>query len=155
MKSFSPDDIRAPSWDSHVRDRSSLYFGDGEITAKEISDCIRFSARTLGAKNTKYIDVDGWSYFCSDIDWLFRSEFPVKTVRQVFDGPCPFPEACRANSFRCEALCLPFSTDAFTMSGKTFDILKGNPPSACELATHRNKIGDWARIVGYKFKPSA
>ena len=113
-----------------------MYFGDVEITPEEIADSIRYSAELLGAKDTKLAYVQGWHYFCSDIDWVFLSEFPIKSVAQVFEGPCPFPEANSPNSFRCEALCLPFSSDVFTIGKDGMVVLKGEAPSSVEIELH-------------------
>lgn len=155
MKKYSAEDIKAIEWEPHVRKRPEMYFGEAEVTPQEISDSIRYSAELLGARETRLIEIEGWYYFCSDIDWIFLSEFPISSVEQVFQGPCPFPEAGSPNSFRCEALCLPFSSDAFTVTEAEVTNLKGELPSRFELEQHTKKLGSWGRIVGFKFSKNA
>jgi len=154
MSTYSEDDIKTVKWDEGVLKRREMYFGDKTVDGVDIGESIKFPAVTLGAKNTKILELGEWFYFCSDIDWLFLSELEVAEVNRVFNRPLPFPEG-GVNSFRTESLCLPFSTDAFTIAGNDKVLLKGVFPQEEEFKEHVREIGEWGRIVGFKFDKNA
>ncbi len=155
MSTYSSNDMKTVEWDEIVHKNKKMYFGEREITGEEIGDALKYPAVVLGAKNTKLAKFEEWYYFCSDIDWLFLSDLKVESVRTVFDGPRPFPEGESPNSYRTESLCLPFSTDVFTLAGDNSQILKGKFPPKKQLEEHLKELGDWGRIVGYKFDKNA
>ncbi len=154
MSQYSAGVIKV-NWDEHVRNKREMYFGDNEINGEEIGEAIKYPAVVLGAKRTRITQIDEWHYFCSDIDWIFLSELEIENVRTVFDVPRPLPEGDSPNSYRTESLCLPFSTEAFTISGDDRVILKGELPKEEELTKHLSELGKWGRIVGYKFDNNA
>ena len=150
MKEYTIDDIKVPDWETHVKNNPKMYYGDAEITPEELSKSLKYSAEILGAKETKLIAINKWFYFCSDIDWLYKSEFKIDNAVQLFKRPYPFPEAKQLNSFRTEAVLLPFTTSAYTVSLEEVISLKGALPSKEEINEHLATLGKWGRIVGYK-----
>jgi hypothetical protein len=155
MKKYTADDIPLLDWSDHVRKRPQMYFPTAEISAEEIAKVIEYSAKILGVKETKFIEIDEWSYFCADNDWMFKSEFKFESIHNIFSGPGPFPEAKQLNAFRCEALCLPFSSSAYTVANGEVVVLKGSAPTINVLEIHLKELVGWGRIVGFKFKEGA
>jgi len=155
MKKYTADDIPLVDWGVNVRKRPQMYFPTAEINAEEVAKAIEYSAKILGVKETNFIEIDGWSYFCADDDWMFKSEFQFESIHKIFDGPGPFPEAKQLNAFRCESLCLPFSSSAYTVAKDEVVVLKGTAPPESELKDHLKRLGGWGRIVGFKFTKGA
>ena len=150
MKKYTEEDIKVVDWDAHVKKNPTMYYGDKEISPEELGKAIEYSALILGAKKLSNVQIDDWWYFCSDVDWLFKSTYRIKSVVEVFNGPCPFPEAEQQNAFRTEAVVLPFVTDAFTIANDQVVTLKGTVPSKSTIKNIVNKLGEWERIVAYK-----
>lgn len=155
MTNYSEDDIKVITWEEGVRKRREMYFGSDEVNGEEIGEAIKYPAVVLGSKESLITKLGDWHYFCSDIDWLFLSEHEIENARTVFESPRPFPEGGSPNSYRTESLCLPFSTDAFTVSGDDRVLLKGKYPSKYLLEKHLDELGKWGRIVGYRFNENA
>lgn len=155
MKKDTADDIKPVDWETHVRQRPEMYFPTSNVDASEVSKAIKYSANILGAVETDFREMDGWSYFCADVDWIFESEFQFESIHQIFSGPGPFPEARQQNAFRCESLCLAFSSSVFTVSNGKVVVLKGAAPAEVLLKAHLEELSDWERVVGYKFRKDA
>jgi hypothetical protein len=122
-----------------------------QVDAEAIATAIEYTAKILGAAETDFKEMDGWSYFCADEDWLLRSEFQFKSIHKIFNGPGPFPEAKEQNAFRCESLCLAFSSSVYTASNGEVVVLKGSTPSQNVLESHLRELSAWERLVGFKF----
>lgn len=132
-----------------------MYFPTAEVNAEEVAKAIEYSAKILGAIETDFIEIDRWSYFCAYDDWMFKSEFQFESIHKIFSGPNPFPEAKQQNAFRCESLCLPFSSSAYTVANGEVVVLKGTAPPERELKSHLKRLGVWGRVVGFKFTKGA
>jgi len=109
----------------------------------------------LGVVETEFKEMDGWSYFCANEDWLFKSEFMFESIHKIFSGPGPFPEANQQNAFRSESLCPAFSSSLYTASNGEVVVLKGLAPTDILLETHLKELSSWGRVVGFKFIKSA
>jgi hypothetical protein len=155
MKKYTADDIKPIDWEAHVRNRPEMYFPTSEVDAEEIAKAIEYSARILGVVESDFKEMDGWSYFCADEDWIFKSEFQFDSIHKIFSGPGPFPEAKQQNAFRCESLCLAFSSSVYTASNGEVVVLKGSAPSGTLLEAHLKVLSGWGRVVGFKFIKSA
>jgi len=155
MKKYTADDIKPIDWEAHVRKRPEMYFPNSEVDAEEVAKAIEYSAKILGAVKTDFKEMDGWSYFCADEDWIFKSEFQFESIHKIFSGPGPFPEANQQNAFRCESLCLAFSSSVYTASNGEVVVLKGSSPTDAMLEAHLKELSGWGRIVGFKFFKSA
>jgi len=152
MKKNTAYDTPISHWEEHVRNNPQMYFPTRDVDELQVSNAIEESAKILGAKKTSFMQKDGWSYFCSDVDWIFKSKFPFESIRQIFSGPGAFPEAEEQHSFRYESLCFPFSSSVFAYSEKSIDLLKGALPPEDVLANHLSELGKWGRIIGFKFE---
>lgn len=155
MKKYTADDIKPIDWEAHVRKRPEMYFPTSEVNAEEVAKAIEYSAKILGAIETDFKEMDGWSYFCADEDWIFKSEFQFGSIHKIFSGPGPFPEANQQNAFRCESLCLAFSSSVYTFSNGEVVVLKGSAPVGDLLEAHLKELSGWGRVVGFKFCKSA
>ncbi|TMP86662.1 hypothetical protein CWC05_12755 [Pseudoalteromonas ruthenica] len=155
MKKYTADDIKPIDWEAHVRMRPEMYFPTPDVDAEEVAKAIEYSAKVLGAVETDFSEMDGWSYFCADKDWIFKSEFKFESIHEIFSGPGPFPEVKQQNAFRCESLCLAFSSSVYTASNGEVIVLKGSAPAGALLEAHLKKLGGWERVVGFKFIKSA
>jgi len=154
-KKYTADDIKVDSWDSHARKNPEMYFGSEGATPKGIAEGFEYVAKILGGKTTKIKEIDQWWYFCCDVDWLFKSSIEIKSLNDLFFKLHPFPEAKQLNTFRLEALSTPFSTDVFTWAGGNLTLIKGSPPDQEILNSHISELGDWERIIGFKFDENA
>jgi hypothetical protein len=155
MKKYTADDIKPVDWEAHVRQRPEMYFPTAEVDAEEVAKAIEYSAKILGVVETDFKEMDGWSYFCADEDWIFKSEFQFESIHKIFNGPGPFPEAKQLNAFRCESLCLAFSSSVYTASNGEVVVLKGSAPTDALLEAHLKELSGWGRVVGFKFIKSA
>ena len=151
MKNNPEHDLKVIKVEDGIPRIQHLYFGEGGATGKKVSEAIEECARLLGAGKTK-IDVKaGWYFICADVDWLFNSVHKVNGIEDIFKNPFPFPEA-GVNSCRMEVMARIFSEKAYTIGhGKMYPI-KGEPVSSNTLDKHLTSLGDWKRIVAFKFK---
>ncbi len=128
-----------------------MYFGAKGASPQSIQDAFKDVAETLGAKQTCTNQIDNWWYFCSDIDWVFKSSLSIEKIEDVFLNFRAFPEEGSPTAFRYEILCAPFSSDLYTWSSNAIVALKGTPPDEETINIHLDKLGVWGRIVGFKF----
>ena len=155
MKKHTRENIGTVSWEEHARQNPEFYFDSTSPTRSQISDGLARAASILGAINTNTEQLSEWSYFYSDIDWLFNSEHEIKSIENVFLTLQVFPETKEQNSYRPEALTTPFSTDVFTLSKGVLTIIKGNPPSADQLNHAKTKMYNNGRMVGFRYAECA
>lgn len=155
MNKYTSSDISPINWEEHVRKRPDIYFGSSEVSADEIAKAIEYVAERLGAGETLTLTIDDWCYFCSDTDWMFNSSYEIESIEHVFSNPCFFPEAESPNAFRYEALCTPFSSDVYTRTTDEVVVLKGQFPSKVIVEQHLSKLGNWGRIVGFRYNYNA
>ena len=151
MKDRTPSEVKVVKWDEHIRARPELYYGEGGATPEMVIDFLDYVAKTLGAVKTHHTHLDGWWYFCADIDWMFKSTLEIESVRDVFFGWKPLPESKSPNSYRCEVLCTPVSSDIYTVVNSEIEVIKGNAPDKEVISVHFKELGNWGRIVGFKF----
>ena len=153
MKEYRKEDIKPlVGVEEHIISHSFMYYGSHQITPLEVSKSIEITAKTLGSNITKFERLGEWWYFCADTDWIFNSEYKLNSIEQVFTEFCPFPELKRPNVFRFEVLSMPFASDVFTFANNEFILLKGTLPTLDGVNTYKKHLGQWARIIGYKFK---
>lgn len=153
MKIYTADDIKVLKWDDAVKRNPRIYFGEEVITHQSIIEIFEYVAPILGAKHHHSLNIDGWWYFCADVDWIFQSTYPIGSIEKLFSEPLPFPEAKTANTFRYEALSLIYCTDFYTYSNPSKDmvVLKGTPPNLPQLEQHIETLKEWPRVIGFKF----
>ncbi len=153
MKIYTADDITVLKWDDAVKRNPKIYFGEEVITPQSIIEIFEYVAPILGAKHHHSLNIDGWWYFCADLDWIFQSTYPIGSIEKLFSQPLPFPEAKTANTFRLEALSLIYCTDLYTYSNPSKDIvvLKGTLPQAFQVEQHIETLQEWPRVIGFKF----
>ena len=140
VKKYTRENIKTVSWEEHARQNPELYFDSTGPTRSQIIDGLARVASILGATNTSSEQLSDWSYFYSDIDWLFNSKREIETIENVFLTLQIFPESKEQNSYRPEALTTPFSTDVFTLSQGVLTIIKGNSPSEDHLNHAKTKM---------------
>jgi hypothetical protein len=157
MKIYTADDIKVVTkeeWYNSVRRNPIMYFGEEVITPQSIIAIFEYVAPILGAKRHHSQNIDDWWYFCADVDWIFKSTYPIASIEKLFSEILPFPETKSANTFRFEALSLIYCTDLYTYSNPSKDIivLKGTPPNAPQLEQHIDTLQQWPRVIGFKFE---
>jgi hypothetical protein len=151
---YTTDDIRRVPLEEHLRRNSLIYFGSRGPNAESIAISIAEGALVLGARQTLVKEEHGWWYVCADADWLRIPTVDGVDEHTIFETIWAFPEA-GVNWHRSEALCRVFSDSAFSVCADELHRIKGSDPTDDEIRARAVTLGDWRRVVGFRFDRDA
>jgi hypothetical protein len=150
-RSYKADDLKKITLEDFLSRRSELVFGSRGPNAESISCSIAEGALILGARKILVTEQRGWWYVCADQDWLQVPTINGIDEETVFKTICGFPQA-GVNWHRSEALCRVYSDAAFSVSGTRIYRVKGEEPSDDEILASIERLGIWARVIGFMFR---
>ncbi len=152
---YTEKDIKFVKAKEAIKKRPEMYFGSRGINVESICSYVVEGALVLGAQKTQISLNSGWHFICADIDWMsIETELPEVNEHSLFERILGFPEI-GVNSFRWEALTQYFSDATFTTSHNKTRCILGSESDKTEYLSCVNSIGQWGRIIGFKFNKNA
>ena len=145
--------METPSLESFLSRNAERFFGSRGPNPRAIASAVAEGALLLGARACLVTDVEGWWYVCADIDWLDASAMRDVDEETVFDTCWGFPEA-GTKWHRSEVFCRVYSDAAFSVSGERIFRVKGSEPTDDQVLETVKRLGDWRRVIGFRFTRS-
>jgi len=152
---YSSKDIKVIKAKDAIKKRPEMYFGSRGINAESICCYVAEGALILGAKETKIVQKDGWWFICADYDWMKKeTAIPEVNENTLFESIYGFPEMGQ-NCFRWEALTKYFSDATLTTTNSETKLLSGSSTDRNEYESILGSIGNWGRVIGFRFNKNA
>lgn len=150
-KSYSTNQIPKVNVEKHLVKQQQMYFGSCGANPVGISSSIAEGALILGAGSTLVTRRSDWWFVCADVDWLLVPTTSGLDDKTVFETVWAFPEA-GLNSIRSEVFARVFSDQAYSLSERDLHRVKGDFPDDQTILANAKTLGDWKRIIGFRFK---
>lgn len=147
----SMEKIKPISVERHLQEYQAMYFGSRGANPQAIASSIAEGALILGADRILIEEKGGWWYVCANLDWLEVPTVSEVSPETVFESVWAFPQEGR-NWHRSEVMARVFSEATFTLKGSQISRVVGELPSDAEILAQASFLGQWERIVAFKFK---
>lgn len=151
-KKYTADDILNVDIEKHLLQNQEMYFGSRGANPEHIAASIAEGALILGARRTLVTERDGFWYICADLDWLEVPTVDGVNEELIFRTIWAFPEA-GVNWHRSEVFARVFADQTFSVAGNNVHRIKGDLLDGEEIVKQAAALGDWKRVIGFRFNP--
>jgi len=152
---YSENDIKVTNVKDNIKKRPEMFFGSRGINPEAICTVVAEGALILGAAKTEIQHFGEWWFICADVDWMIvDTKIEEANEINLFERTFGFPEM-GVNNCRWEAFTNFFSDATLTTTTSGTRQVSGDDADKEEYISVLNQLGEYRRVIGFKFNRDA